>query len=174
MVNIRRFVAKNSWVPYIATLLLVAVATLIIASPRIRLSLTSSNYASHTTHLVYDLMEEAGEPVKLQTVATLTAKGNPKATSLAYFPGSQQIAFGMYGSAKAIEKVPFVFKIRDGGGEYLDFIVLASGVEKYWGNRLLPFYVNRVALRDDEVYVLEVYDGASKQSEISFRLPHGK
>ena len=171
--NIRRLVAKHAWAPYIATLVLVVVAALIIASPQIRLSMTSSNYASHTTFLVYDLMEDAGAPIKLETVATLTDKGKgyPKATAFAYFPGAEQIAFGMFGRADAIEKVPFVFKIHDAGGGYLDFIVLASKAERFWGNRLLPFYINRIDLREDEVYVLEIYDGATKQSEIHFKLP---
>ena len=174
MLNIRRLMAKHAWVPYVATFLLVAAAALIIASPKIRLSLASSNYASHTTHLVYDLMEEAGAPIKLETVATLTAKGNPGTTGLVYFPGAEQIAFGMVGSAKAIEKTPFVFRIRDGSGAYLDFIVLASRAEKFWGDRLLPFYMNRIALNEGEVYVLEVYDGAAKQGEVSFQLPQGR
>ena len=174
MPNIRRLVAKHAWLPYLATLVLVVAATLIIASPRIKLSMASSSYASHTTYLIYDLKENAGDPIKLDTVATLTAKGNPKTTSLVYFPGAEQLAFGMVGNAKAIEQVPFVFKIRDSGGSYLDFIVLASGVEKYWGSRLLPFYMNRIPLLENEVYVLEVFDGSAKQGEVSFRLPAGK
>jgi hypothetical protein len=119
-------------------------------------------------------MEDAGEPIKLEKVNALTGKGNPKPTSLVYFPGAQQIAFGIAGNAKSVEKVPFVFKIRDEGGVYLDFIVLASRAEKFWGSRLLPFYMNRISLREDATYVLEVHVGAVKQSEISFRLPHAK
>ncbi|MDR1440504.1 MAG: hypothetical protein LBJ10_11085 [Clostridiales bacterium] len=154
-----------------AAIAIILAAAIVAALPKIRLLAVSSGYQSHSTYLVYDLEQPPGESAKLDIVNELRGGDGIRSTSLVYYAGSEQLVFGLVGKAKSIELQPFVFKIRDAGGGYLDFAVLASKMDKYMGDRLLPFYASPVPLRAGEVYALEIHNGAVKVGEVSFVLP---
>jgi len=152
-------------------LVLLIIIAFFIALPNINLLMLSSNYHKHTTHLILDLKADYEKPVKLETTSALFDSDKAKTTSFAYCKDSKQLLFGMTGKTKNIEKKPFIFKIRDEAGNYLDFSVLASNIEKYWGSRLLPFYIQPVSLEFDKNYVLEIYVDTLKTGEVAFNLP---
>jgi hypothetical protein len=163
--------ARNKRLVVSAVMLILVIAAVIAALPKIRLLVVSSGYQSHSTYLVYDLQRDPGKRVKLDVSGELSGSEGVKPTSLVYYIGSEQLVFGLVGKAKSIERQPFVFKIRDSAGEYLDFAVLASEMDKYMGDRLLPFYISPLPLEAGEVYAMEVHNGAVKVCEVSFSLP---
>ncbi|MDR1060662.1 MAG: hypothetical protein LBL83_05510 [Clostridiales bacterium] len=163
--------AKRRKLAISAVLLVIVVAAAVAALPKIRLLVVSSGYQSHSTYLVYDLQGDPGKRVKLDVIGELGGSAGVKPTSLVYYAGSEQLVFGLVGKAKSIERQPFVFKICDSAGNYLDFAVVASKMDKYLGDRLLPFYITPLPLKAGEVYALEVFNGSVKVCEVSFALP---
>ena len=152
-------------------LLIIFIIGVVIALPQLRLMMDSSNYQSFSTHIVYNLTEDIGKKVKMDVVSALFDANRIKTTSIVYCTGSQQLLVGIVGSKKNVEKVPFVFQIKDSSGQYFDISVLATGIHKYWNNRLMPFYISDVPLIAGQNYVLQIYNADVKVGEVTFNFP---
>ena len=164
-------IAKQKKLPIVLILVCIVIIAILIALPQIKLMVVSADYQNNTTYIVYDLMADVGKKVKMESVSALFDSNRIKTTSIVYCTGTQQLLFGVVGSKKNVEKIPFVFQIRDSNGQYFDFNVVATEIQKYWNNRLLPFYINSVPLVAGQDYVLQIYNADVKVGEVTFTFP---
>ena len=169
--NFSKQIVKQKRLPILLILALIVLIAVIVTLPQIRLMFVSANYQNHSTHIVSDLTADVGKKVKMDVASALFDSNHIKTTNIVYCTGAQQLLFGVVGSKKNVEKVPFDFQLRDSSGQFFDFEVAATGIQKYMGNRLMPFYITNIPLIAGQDYVLQIYNGDVKVGEVTFQFP---